>query len=66
MKRDHYQKKAMECLLIAEGLRDPAERLRLLGIAQQYIMLAAHVTTRIDPGTPLDPQSHKRSLPSEA
>jgi hypothetical protein len=42
----------MECLLAAEGLRDPSERLRLLGIAQQYILLSAHVTERLNQGTP--------------
>jgi hypothetical protein len=52
MKWDHYQKKAMECLLAAEGLRDPAERLRLLGIARQYLMLSAYVSVRLNQGTP--------------
>jgi hypothetical protein len=52
MERDLYQKKAAECLLAAEQLRDPGERLRLLEIAQQYISLAAHVTTRLNQGTP--------------
>jgi hypothetical protein len=50
MERDHYQKKAMEWLLAAERPRDPGERIRLLGIAQQYIFLAAHVTARLDEG----------------
>jgi hypothetical protein len=33
----------MECLLVAEEIRDPAERLKMLGLAQKYILLAVHV-----------------------
>jgi hypothetical protein len=41
--RQHYQDRAMECLLVAEEIRDPAERLKMLGLAQKYILLAVHV-----------------------
>jgi hypothetical protein len=49
MEPDRYQKKAFECILAAGRLTDPAERLKLLGVAQQFIRLAAHVGGRLDP-----------------
>jgi hypothetical protein len=49
MEPDRYQKKAFECILAAGRLTDPAERLKLLGVAQQFIRLAAHVSGRLDP-----------------
>jgi len=48
MEPDRYQKKAMECILAAGRLTDPGERLELLGVAQQFILLAAHVSGRLD------------------
>jgi hypothetical protein len=49
MEPDRYQKKAFECVLAAGRLTDPAKRLKLLGVAQQFIRLAAHVSGRHDP-----------------
>jgi hypothetical protein len=37
-----YRKKAEECLRAAERMRDPAERLEMLGIARGYMSLADH------------------------
>jgi hypothetical protein len=65
MERDHYQIKAMECLFATGRLRDPAERLRLLGIAQQYPLLAAHVTTRLTKALPIGPSTAKREIVCE-
>jgi hypothetical protein len=45
-----YQKKALECLLAASRLRNPGERQRLLAIARQFLVLAAHVGARLDRG----------------
>jgi hypothetical protein len=37
-----YRKKAEECVRAAEKMRDPAERIEMLGIARGYISLADH------------------------
>ena len=37
-----YQKKAEECLRTAEKMRDPAGRIEMIGIARNYMALAAH------------------------
>ena len=50
--RKYYQDRALECLLVAEEIRDPAERFKILDIAQRYIMLAASAAMRLDPSTP--------------
>jgi hypothetical protein len=50
MDETSYQKKALECLLAASRLRNPGERFRLLAIAQQFLVLAAHVGARLDRG----------------
>jgi hypothetical protein len=42
LERDHYQKKALECFSAADRVRDPGVRLKLLTIAQQFKLLAAH------------------------
>jgi hypothetical protein len=45
-----YRKKAEECLRAAKRMRDPAERIEMLGIARGYMKLADHaVRSRIDP-----------------
>jgi hypothetical protein len=44
-----YRKKAEECLRAAKRMRDPAERIEMLGIARGYMKLADHaVGSRID------------------
>ena len=48
MDNERYQKKALECLMVVSKMHDPGERLKLLAIAQQFILLAAHVGARID------------------
>jgi hypothetical protein len=48
--RKHYQDRALECLLAAEDVRDPEQRLKMLEIAQQYILLSAFIGT-LDFGT---------------
>jgi hypothetical protein len=50
MERDHYQKKALECLWAARRMNDPGERLTLLTVAHQFALLAAHVSERPDRG----------------
>jgi hypothetical protein len=52
MDRKYYQDRAVECLLAAQELRDPEERLELLAIAQRYILLVIHLGLWLDPGTP--------------
>ncbi len=37
-----YQKKAEECVRAAQKMRDPAERIEMLGIARGYMSLADH------------------------
>ena len=37
-----YRKKAEECLRAAERMRNPADRLEMLGIARGYVSLADH------------------------
>jgi hypothetical protein len=37
-----YRKKAEECLRVAERMRDPAERIEMLGIARGYMSLDSH------------------------
>jgi hypothetical protein len=37
-----YRKKAEECLRAVERMRDPAERIEMLGIARGYMSLADH------------------------
>jgi hypothetical protein len=44
--RDEYLEKAESCLLLVEELRDPIERLKLLGIAGGYLVLSRHVSQR--------------------
>jgi hypothetical protein len=44
-----YRKKAEECLRAAKRMRDPAERIEMLGIARGYMTLADHADrSRID------------------
>jgi hypothetical protein len=50
MEGKEYQDKALECILLAEEIRDAAERLRMLEIAQQYILLATFVGSHLDQG----------------
>jgi hypothetical protein len=50
MEREHYQKKALECLWAARRINDPGERLNLLTVAHQFALLAAHVRERPDCG----------------
>ena len=37
-----YREKAEECLRAAEKMRNPAERIEMLGIARNYMALADH------------------------
>jgi hypothetical protein len=37
-----YRMKAEECLRVAEKMRDPAERIEMLGIARGYMSLDGH------------------------
>jgi hypothetical protein len=37
-----YRKKAEECLLAAEKMRDPDGRIEMLSIARNYMILADH------------------------
>jgi hypothetical protein len=46
MDRDHYRKKAMECLAAAKRSREPADRVELLSIAQSFIRLATYAASR--------------------
>ena len=41
-----YRKKAEECVRAAEKMRDPAERIEMLGIARGYMSLADHADRR--------------------
>jgi hypothetical protein len=50
--RKHYQDRALECLLAAVDIRDPEQRLKILEIAQQYILLAAFAAPRSDHSAP--------------
>ena len=44
-----YREKAEECSRAAKRMRDPAERMEMLGIARGYMILADHADrTRID------------------
>jgi hypothetical protein len=52
MGRKEYQDKALECILLAEEIRDASERLTMLEIAQKYILLAVFVGSRLDHGAP--------------
>jgi hypothetical protein len=53
MDRKQYQDRAMECLLVAAEIRDPVERLKMIEVARQYmlldVLLAAQVSPAIDP-----------------
>jgi hypothetical protein len=46
--RDRYRDKAIECTSAADHAHDPAQRLNLLNIAQLFMKLAEHVTSRPD------------------
>lgn len=37
-----YRKKAEECLRVADRMRDPTDRIEMLGIARGYMSLADH------------------------
>jgi hypothetical protein len=52
MGRKEYQDKALECILLAEEIRDAAERITMLEIAEKYILLAIFVGSRLDHGAP--------------
>lgn len=49
--REKYQRMATRCLRMAERLRDPLERKKLLEVAGGYMALARHVADRQDHGT---------------
>jgi hypothetical protein len=40
--RTHYWHRARECVAVAECIRDPQERLAMLGIAQAFLRMADH------------------------
>ena len=46
MDRDHYRRKAMECLAAAERSREAVDRIELLSIAQNFIRLATYAASR--------------------
>jgi hypothetical protein len=41
MDRKAYQHKALKCILLADDVEDPAVRLKMLAIAQRYLVLAS-------------------------
>ena len=41
MDRKAYQHKARKCILLADEVEDPAVRLKMLAIAQRYLVLAS-------------------------
>jgi hypothetical protein len=41
MDRKAYQRKARKCILLADEVEDPAVRLKMLAIAQRYLVLAS-------------------------
>jgi hypothetical protein len=49
--RASYINKAADCLRAANKVRDPAERLTLVHIADRYVLLADYVAARQDQGT---------------
>jgi hypothetical protein len=55
MGRKEYRDKALECILLAEEIRDPAERLKMLEMAQQYILLEIFIGTQLARGAPQSP-----------
>jgi hypothetical protein len=60
--RDRYRDKAMECTSAADHSHDPAQRLNLLNIAQLFMKLAEHVTSRLDHGiTPTRPDEEREN-----
>ena len=54
-----YTKKAEECFRAAEKMRSPAQRVEMLGIARNYMVLAAHAGRNADrPDKNLETQKH--------
>lgn len=49
--RDEYRQNAKACLAVAENIRDPGERKRLLEVAGGYMALARYIGERRDHGT---------------
>jgi hypothetical protein len=49
-RREKYRGKALQCLLAAEKLHDPAERIKVLQIAQSWMSLADHVSGQSNDG----------------
>ena len=49
MDREHYCKKALECVSAAERAHDPWGRFELLRIAQGFMRLAKQAAARSDP-----------------
>ena len=49
MDREHYCKKALECVSAAEQAHDPWGRFELLRIAQGFMSLARQAAARSDP-----------------
>lgn len=50
-RRDEYRRMAETCLAMAEEVRDPGERKKLLELAGGYMALTRHVAKRHDHGT---------------
>jgi hypothetical protein len=57
MDRKAYQRKALKCILLADDVEDPAVRLKMLAIAQRYLVLASaekraglEASNRVTPG----------------
>jgi hypothetical protein len=48
---NEYHRKALRCVRMAEQLRDPGERAKLLEIARAYLGLARHVAERQEHAT---------------
>jgi len=64
--REKYQRMASRCLRMAERLRDPAERRKLLEVAGGYMALARHVAERHDHGTAHRSDAHDRDRHHDA
>ena len=61
--RDVYREMAERCLALAEKVRDPGERKRLLEVVGGYMALTRYVAARHEHGTPhrgadYDPEHH--------
>lgn len=56
--RNKYDRQALHCVRMAEHMRDPGERAKLLEIARAYLGLARHVAERRDRAGIRPPSEH--------